>query len=153
MQFHDQVKVAEILVHVHESNDVRVVHIPEDIDLHRDHTELGVLCPAVDGDLVPKDKLDCHFLLIRIAGRRDHKAKTTRTELVAQSVFLDKLGDKRVVLQVSCRDCKVVLRSCVVNHWRGGWCNWVRCWDECCVWQDSHLCLKSEVGWLVGWRW
>lgn len=98
MQLHDQVKVTEILVHVHESDDVGVVYIPEDIDLHRDHAELGVLGPAVDGDLVPKDKLDCHFLLIRIAGRRDHKAKAARAELVAQGVFLDKLGNERVVL-------------------------------------------------------
>lgn len=88
MQLHDQVKVPEILVYVHESNDIGVVHIPEDIDLHRDHSELGVLGPTVDGNLVAKDKLDCHFLQIRIAGRRDHKAKAARAKLIAQGVFL-----------------------------------------------------------------
>lgn len=102
MQLHDQVKVPEILVHVHESNDVGVVHIPEDIDLHRDHSELGVFGPAVDGDLVPKDKLDRYFLLIRIAGRRDHKAKAARAELVTQGVFFGELGDQCVVQQMPC---------------------------------------------------
>jgi len=101
MQLHNQIEISRILIDVQKPNDVGMLNISQDIDLHGYNAHFGILSPPMDRDFVSKYKLDSNFFLIRVACGRDHKSESTGSQFIAKSVLLIKLGDKGVVLQVA----------------------------------------------------
>lgn len=128
MQFHNQIEISRILVDVQKANNIGVLDVSQDIDLHGYDAHFRILSPSVDRDFVSKYKLDGNFFLVRVSSGRDYKSEPTGSQFVPKSVFFIELRDEGVVLQMAGRDCQaritgiMMLNRILLVGRRGGRC-------------------------------
>jgi len=61
MQLHDEIKEPCVLICVQIANDIDMLYMAEDMNLHWNQAHLWIFGPTMHGNLVTKDELDSHL--------------------------------------------------------------------------------------------